>query len=293
MRWIVRAIVLIGIIAAAGLWLTRPQVLANDALDGLTADPERGKLAFAAMGCASCHTAPESDEDDLRLAGGASFATAFGTFYAPNISPDPEHGIGAWSEMEIANAVVKGTSPQGSHYYPAFPYTSYVRSDLQNVVDMTSYLRTLPADPTPSRQHEVGFPFNIRASLGGWKLLFYRTDWIVTGDLTPEQLRGRALVEALGHCGECHTPRNALGGSDTGNWLGGAANPTGDGRIPDLRPTKLDWSARDIASYLETGFTPDYDSAGGEMVDVIKNTSQLPASDRDAIAAYLKIIPDG
>lgn len=288
-RWLIRIVLVGAVIGVAGLWFTRPQQLPPNALAGLTADVENGAVVFTAAGCASCHKAPES-EDTHVLAGGLAFSTPFGVFYAPNISMDEEHGIGAWSDLDIASAIVKGTSPDSRHYYPAFPYSSYLRSDLQDIADLVAYLRTLPADPTPSRAHDVGFPFNIRASLGGWKLLFLRPEWVVTGDLTEQQVRGRTLVESIGHCGECHTPRNALGGLDYSRWLGGAANPSGEGRIPDIRPGTLGWSEVDIVYYLTTGFTPDFDSAGGEMVDVIANTSQLPISDVEAIAAYLQIV---
>jgi len=281
--------VTLALMGGLALWLTRPQVVEADALAGLTADVENGALVFAAAGCASCHTAPES-EDKAVLAGGRAFATDFGRFYAPNISTDPTHGIGGWTDAEIASAVVEGTSPDGSHYYPAFPYASYGRMELQDVVDLAAFLRTLPADDTPNTPHAVSFPFNIRASLGGWKFLFASPDWVVGRDLNAEQLRGRMLVEGMGHCGECHTPRNALGGLQRTDWLGGAPVQGGSGRVPSLRAADLQWSEADIVAYLKTGLTPEYDSAGGEMVDVIANTSQLPDSDLEAIAAYLQIV---
>lgn len=290
MRKLMKILVVLAVLVAAGIWITRPQSVDAATLAEIDADPARGKVAFAAMGCASCHAAPDSD-DRLTLAGGHAFTTDFGTFYASNISPDPTHGIGEWSDADIASAVKYGRSSQGQHLYPALPYTSYIKADLQDIADMIAYLRTLPADATPNRPHDVGFPFNIRLSLGGWKFLYLNDDWVVAGDLPPEQTRGRVLVEALGHCAECHTPRDALGGLQTDQWLAGAPSPDGEGRIPDLRPTTLGWSATDIAYYLETGLTPDFDSAGGEMADVIKNTSQLPPEDRDAIAAYLLALP--
>ena len=256
----------------------------------MTPDAENGALVFAAMGCASCHMAPDTD-DRAVLAGGKAFASDFGTFYAPNISTDPDYGIGAWSDREIATAVLHGTSPDGQHYYPAFPYGSYIHADRQDVVDLIAHLRTLNPADTPSLPHDVGFPFNIRASLGGWKLLFANDDWVMDGDLTPEIARGRYLVEGLGHCGECHTPRNALGGLQRNAWLAGAPISGGEGRTPDLRPENLQWSSENIVNYLKSGFTPEFDTAGGEMVDVIANTSQLPDSDLAAIAAYLLALP--
>jgi mono/diheme cytochrome c family protein len=186
---------------------------------------------------------------------------------------------------------MNGTSPEGSHYFPAFPYTTYARAELQDIADLQAFLLTLPPDATPSQVHEVGFPFSIRRALGGWKLMFFKRGWVLTGDLTPQVERGRYLVEALGHCGECHTPRNALGGLERARWLGGAPNPSGDGRIPNITSGRLTWSESDIAGYLKTGFTPEFDSAGGEMAEVVKNVSHLPDEDLAAIAAYLKAVP--
>lgn len=287
-----RTVIALAVLGVVGLWITRPVSLPNTFLAGTTPDAENGKRVFAAMGCASCHMAPES-EDRLILAGGKAFPSDFGTFYAPNISADPDFGIGAWSDLEIATAILKGTSPNNSHYYPAFPYASYEQIEASDIANLTAYLRTLPADQTASKEHDVGFPFNIRATLGGWKYLFTERGWVMTGELTPELERGRLLVEAMGHCGECHTPRNGLGGMQHDLWLAGAPIPESKGRTPDLRPQVLEWSEVDIVAYLKTGLTPDYDSAGGEMVDVIANTSQLPDVDLEAIAAYLLALPNG
>ena len=273
--------------ALAGWGLTAPVSLAPDAVlsDGDAAD---GAMVFAAAGCASCHTAPDAEADGPPvLTGGKRFVSDFGTFIAPNISPDPTHGIGAWSDYDLANAIQAGVSPQGAHYYPAFPYTNYAKANPQDIADLIAYLRTLPADATPSQAHEVGFPFNIRRAVGAWKLLYSNDNYVLEGDLNPHQARGRYLVEGLAHCAECHTPRTALGGLDTAKWMRGAPNPSGDGRIPSIHPDDLDWSAGDIAIYLDSGFTPDYDTVGGEMVDVVENMSKLTEADRDAIAAYL------
>lgn len=286
LRWIVGLAVLA---ALAGWGLSAPRPLPDDALAGLDGDVTRGKAVFDAGGCASCHSA-EGAEGAARLvlSGGRAFASPFGTFYAPNISSDPERGIGGWGAQDLANAMMRGVSPDGAHYYPAFPYTSYIRANLQDVVDLHAYLVTLPADATPSLAHDVGFPFNIRRSLGVWKWLYLRDDWIVAAELTGEEARGRYLAEALGHCGECHSPRGALGGLVKARWLAGAPNPSGRGTIPNITPGALDWSVADIAAYLETGFTPEYDSAGGHMAEVVANFAQLTDADRQAVAAYLK-----
>jgi mono/diheme cytochrome c family protein len=187
--------------------------------------------------------------------------------------------------------VLKGVSPGNTHYYPAFPYTSYTHMSIADAGDLFAYIKTLPASDTPSRAHDVGFPFNIRRTLGGWKWLFASDDYVLTGDLSEQLQRGRYLVEGLAHCGECHTPRNALGGLQRDQWLAGAPNPSGKGTIPNITPGKLEWSESDLVAYFTSGFTPEYDSAGGEMAKVVSNLAQLPQSDREAIAAYLKAIP--
>ncbi|MCK0148620.1 cytochrome c [Marivita sp. S6314] len=279
-------------VAAAGLIVTRAAPVDAARFDGLDADATRGEQVFIASGCASCHAAPDAEGDaKLILAGGERLESDFGTFVVPNISTHPDAGIGDWTLDHFASAVLAGVSPDGAHYYPSFPYASYAAMTDQDVVDLWGYMQTLPADATPSAEHEMGFPFNIRRSVGVWKQLYLDDSWVVTDVATPEIERGRYLVEVLGHCGECHTPRTALGGMDTSRWLAGAPNPSGKGRIPSLAPGDFDWAATDIAYYLETGFTPDFDSAGGHMAAVVTNFAQLPASDRAAVAAYIIALP--
>ena len=291
-RMLVAIAALIAVALAAWWWFTRPNPLDAAALAGIDADPAHGEAVFAAAGCASCHAAPDSEgADRLVLAGGERFPSPFGTFVAPNISPHPEAGIGGWSDLEIASAIQRGVSPRGAHYYPAFPYTAYGNATTEDVAGLVAYLRTLPETDTPSQPHEVGFPFNIRRNLGVWKRLFAREGWVLQEAGSAEVERGRYLVEALGHCGECHTPRGALGALRTDRWLAGAPNPAGTGSIPNITPGGLDWSEQDIAGYLASGFTPDFDTAGGLMAEVIENTSQLTDADRMAIAAYLKVVP--
>lgn len=292
MRRFLRLALILIVIGIGVFWvITRPATLPTGRLDGLKADAERGERVFHAAGCASCHSAPGAEgEAQLVLSGGQRFPSPFGTFVAPNISPDPTHGIGGWTALDLANAMIRGVSPKGQHYYPAFPYTSYARANMQDVADLHAFLTTLPPSATPNASHEVGFPFNIRRTLGGWKWLFANDSWIAQAE-TEEHQRGRYLVEALGHCGECHTPRNALGGIDRSQWLTGAPDPSGKGKVPNIRPSSLGWSAEDLAYYFETGFTPDYDSAGGHMAHVVENLSKLSADDRAAIAAYLVALP--
>lgn len=279
--------------AAAGfIYLTQPQPLPDEAMAGLTGDPAAGRIVFDAGGCAACHKAPDATEDTrLILSGGQRFPSPFGTFIAPNISSDPDFGIGGWRAQDLANAMLRGLSPRGQHYYPAFPYTSYARVALQDVADLHAYLQTLPAARAASPGHEVGFPFSIRRGIGLWKRRYLSEAPVVTATLTPEAERGSYLAEALAHCGECHTPRDRFGGPDLTRWLAGAPTPDGKGKTPDLRPGHLDWSETDIAGYLTTGFTPDYDVAGGLMVEVIDNIKRLPRADAEALAAYLKSLP--
>lgn len=281
-----KVIVFLVVMAGLGWFLTAPSQVDTDQYGALTGTASKGEAVFHASGCAACHTAPDAEFTTRPLlSGGRAFVSDFGTFYAPNISSDPVHGIGDWGLSDLANALVHGTSPNGAHYYPALPYTTYAKADPQDIADLHAFMKTLPADPTPNRAHDVGFPFNIRRSLGGWKLLFKSDDWVMTDASTAELERGRYLVEALAHCGECHTPRNALGGLDQTRWLQGAPSPSGKGKIPGL--VALQWSKPDLVEYFTSGFTPDFDSAGGEMAEVVLNLSQLPKSDREAIAAYL------
>lgn len=279
------------LLGGAAFWfLTAPDHLDANDFSELTGDATRGALVFAIGGCASCHIEKGAKgEERLKLGGGQAFETPFGTFVAPNISPDPT-GIAGWSDYEFANAVMRGISPSGQHYYPSFPFNSYVRMTIADAVDLKTYMDTLPAVQQENAGHDLPLPFQLRRGLGLWKLLFLNDNNIV--DTT--ELRGQYLVEGPGHCAECHSPRNILGGIDTNRWLAGAPNPEGKGRIPNITPHNdgmAEWSVEDLAYYFETGFTPEFDTAGSTMVEVIENLSQLPAEDRLAIARYLKSIP--
>lgn len=290
MARIFRYLGLLGLAGLAAFYvITMPRSVDEARFDGLTGDSGRGASVFHASGCASCHTAPKVEFSDTPiLTGGQSFPSDFGTFLAPNISPSAEHGIGTWSVLDFANAVQRGVSPDGKHYYPVFPYTAYAQMSEQDIVDLKAFIDTLPASDIPNQPHQVGFPFNIRRSLGGWKLLFAGKDWVLQDAATPELIRGRYLVEAQAHCAECHTPRNPLGGLDRSNWLAGSVLP-GEGKVPGITPKELDWAPEDVAYYLESGFTPEFDSAGGAMTHVVENMGQLTPEDRNAIAAYLQV----
>jgi len=297
-RLAVAALALAAVGAAVFRLLTVPEGLTAEQAVALGAgDAKRGERIFNAGGCTSCHARPKSEgAARLELAGGLPLVTAFGTFVAPNISSDATDGIGAWSVEDLAEAMLNGVSPEGRHYYPAFPYPSYARMRPADVADLYAYLKTLPAVAGKAPPHKLGFPFNIRRGLGLWKLLYLERAPVVAlpADATDEARRGQYLVEGPGHCGECHTPRDFAGGAKKDEWLAGAVAAEGKGIIPNITSGEGgigSWSAEDIAYYLETGFTPDFDSAGGAMADVQANIARLPADDRQAIAAYLKAVP--
>jgi len=282
-------------------WLTRGNPLQVDDLPAHRPDALAGERIFWAAGCASCHATPvdgarAKGDDKLILGGGTELDTPFGLFRTPNISPHNADGIGGWSMLDFVNAMQRGVSPKGRHYYPSFPYTSYARMNTSDVMDLKAFLDTLA--PVAGRQddHELGFPYSIRRGLGLWKRRYLTAEPVVASPDEDGPIEaGRELVEGAGHCGECHTPRDKLGGMDTHRWLTGAPNLEGEGRVPDISPSGkniADWSEADIAYYLESGFTPDFDTAGGTMVAVQENMAKLTPADRAAIAAYLKSLPE-
>ena len=300
MARLIRFAGMLAVLGALAFWLlTAPAVLAT--IKGSTLplasgapDPANGKAMFYAGGCASCH-ATENQPDKTLLGGGHALKSPFGTFYAPNISSHPRDGIGAWTPEQFLAAMREGVSPNGEHYFPAFPYTSYQRMLPKDVGDLFAYLKTLPPVEGRVRDHDVGFPFNIRRSLGGWKLLF-ADGQVFKPDMTKtaEWNRGAYLVNGPGHCAECHSSRNPIGGIVEDKRFAGGPDPSGKGYVPNITPhaTGLgSWSKKDIAYLLESGFTPENDSVGGSMTPVIANTSTLSAADRSAIAEYLATLP--
>jgi mono/diheme cytochrome c family protein len=293
LRRILPSFVLAGV-AGFGIywWLTATPAVSAVAALAHAPNLANGLTTFNAGGCSSCHAVP-SQPDRLRLGGGLAIPSPFGTFYAPNISPDPTDGIGRWTEAEFVYAVTRGISPAGFHYFPAFPYTSYAHAKVEDIRDLFAYLRTLTPVPGKVRDHDLPFPFNIRRNVGIWKLLFMDDKPFVPDATHSSQWnRGAYLVNSLGHCAECHSPRNLLGGIIAAQRFAGGPDPEGEGWVPNITPKGIDdWSEKDIAYFLETGATPDNDTAGGSMARVIKNTSQLSGEDRTAIADYLKSLP--
>lgn len=292
-------VVALAAVGFGAFWaLTMPARVDAAAIESLgEGDPTRGERIFWVAGCSSCHARPGAQGDaQLELAGGAELKTAFGTFVAPNVSQDPNDGIGRWTAVDLANAMLHGVSPKGQHLYPSFPYTSYARMDPADIVDLHAYLKTLPAVAGRAPDHKLGFPFSMRRGLGLWKLLYLSPDPVIAfpEGTDAKVLAGRYLVEGPGHCGECHTPRDFAGGLDRSKWLVGAVAAEGEGKVPNITGGEGgigDWSESDIAYFLESGFTPDFDSVGGTMTEVQRNMARLRPEDREAIAAYLKTIP--
>lgn len=301
-RKLISASLLCAVAGAGIFWfLTEPVHVDRTELAKLNpGDVKRGEQVFYAGGCASCHAAPGTSGDaKLVLSGGHELKTDFGTFIAPNISPSSA-GLKDWTLPEFADAMLEGVGRNGEHLYPSFPYTSYTRMNLQDVADLYAFIQTLPVSNEASKPHQLSFPFNVRRGLGLWKMLYLDDAPVVALANPDDQLkRGQYLVEAMGHCGECHTPRGTFGGLDKSQWLAGAVSAEVDGQgkrgiVPNITSGEggiSSWSAGDIAYGLESGFTPDFDSMGGAMTDVIANTSKLEPADREAIAAYLKAIP--
>ena len=287
---------LLGLLLGLGaLWfLSRPQPLPASALPEHKPDLANGEVLFHAAGCGSCHGQPDGERArGLLLSGGLVMTTPAGRFHVPNISPHETAGIGAWSALDFVNAMHRGLSPDGRHYYPAFPYTSYQQMTLTDLLDLKAYLDQLPPSAQVVPEHELGFPWQLHRGIGLWKRLFLGAEPALAELPSAEPqdllLRGRYLVEGPGHCGACHTPRTWLLAEDPARPLQGAPAADGKGRVPGISAEQLaDWSVDDLSYYFEAGVDPDFDVVGGSMVAVQENLARLPARDRQAIALYLK-----
>ena len=261
-----------------------------DRLGALTGDRDRGEYLVRAAGCVACHTDIENGGE--YLAGGPPIVTQFGTFYAPNITPDRHYGIGEWSLEDFYNSIITGVSPSGQHYFPVFPYTSYVGIVGQDIVDLKLYLDSVTPIAKPSTPHKLVWPFNYRELLGIWKLAFF--DPPRSGDASAggERLnRGAYLVMRLGHCGECHSQRNLLGGINKRKPLRGNSRGPDGFSVPAISGPASSiesWDVSDLSFYLQTGVKADGDVVGGAMSEVVyESTSYLTDDDLDAIANYL------
>ncbi len=300
MRRIIQGLLSIGALGAVGfLIMTAPAFQrlifgASPPAPPGAADLANGRTLFFAGGCASCHATP-GQTDRLRLGGGLALHSPFGTFHVPNLSPHPQDGLGGWNLDQFITAMHEGVAPDGSHYYPAFPYASYQRMSAKDLADLFGFLKTLEPVEGRARPHEIGFPFNIRRLVGGWKLL--NLDGKVFTSVAERSAnwnRGAYLVEGPGHCAECHSPRDFFGGIVSAKRFAGGPNPEGKGIVPNITPHRDGlggWSREDHARFLKTGETPGYDQAGGSMVSVIKNMAELSDADRAAMAEYLVTLP--
>lgn len=275
------------VLRACALALVLGTAVATASAEG---DSRHGQYLSKAAGCAGCHT--EVKKDAVAYAGGRALKTPFGTFYGPNITPHPQAGIGRWTEANFIRAMRMGERPDGAHYFPAFPYSSFTKITDGDLRDLWAFLRTLPPSSRANQSHNLRFPFSWRFLVGPWKWLFF-TPGAFAGNSQRAQAvnRGAYLVEALGHCGECHTPRNFLGGPKRDRVLAGGKGPDGKS-VPNLTPTRLKkWSDAELKDFLLTGLTPDNDAADETMGEVVRNTtSQLTPEDIAALIAYVRAL---
>ena len=260
-------------------------------LQASEAQLERGRQVFNAASCAVCHTDKENNGEPL--AGGYAMKSDFGTFYTPNITPDPETGIGNWSDEDFIRAMQQGISPEGDHYFPSFPYTAYTKMHRDDILALKAYLFSLKPVKKSNREHELAFYVKMAPSARIWKAAYFKEgEFVDAPEKSAEWNRGAYLVEAMGHCSECHTPRKALGVLDETMAFAGVQKMTGVGTVPNITPDKKTgigrWSVDDLVYYFETGTTLSGDSSGGKMASIIDNSlSLLPAGDRKAMAVYL------
>lgn|SRR5208283_657745 len=279
----INKVLFIGVISFL-LWSPKASALAEG-------DVKRGEYLGRVANCVGCHT--EDREGAVPYAGGRALKTPFGTFYGPNITPDRDAGIGRWSEADFIRAMRLGVRPDGAAYFPAFPYPSYTKINDNDLRDIWAYLRTLTADKRASQEHDLGFFFQWRFMVRIWKWLFFTPGSFVNDPRhSPIINRGAYLAQALGHCGECHTPRNFLGAPKSNRYLAGGKGPDGK-KVPNITPTRLKkWSDQEVTDYLTTGIMPDGDVANKTMEEVILNaTSRLTPADLSALISYLRSLP--
>jgi mono/diheme cytochrome c family protein len=289
------AIATVVAVAAAAFWgLTRPDPLPAAAIPAHEADLRNGETLYHAGSCLACHKAQAGAPGAGRglPAGGAPFPTPVGTFYPQNLTPDAETGIGRWSEVDFVNAMRLGISPRGTHYFPAFPYASYRSMTISDLLDLRAFLMSQPAVRSPAREPSVPILLLARRGVGLWKRIAFRQP-----TFSPEPghaaswTRGAYLVNAPGHCGECHTPKDVLKVADLSRHLAGGPHPGGEGKVPSLRgllARKKYKDADDLVLALQNGETLGYeDLSSGGMAAIQENLARLPESDVRAISEYL------
>jgi mono/diheme cytochrome c family protein len=286
------------VLAAFALFfvLSRPVPVAVELPPDHFADPGSGEILYWAGGCLGCHRPEDGGGDDALPSGGAAFATPVGTFYPQNLTPDSETGIGSWTAAEFVTAMTRGLSPDGRHFFPAFPYTSYRRMPVEDLLDLRAYLMGLEPVRSPARPPAVPLPWLARRGVGVWKRVGLERGLFEPDPARDETWnRGAYLVNGPGHCGECHTPRNALMVMDEDRHLEGGPHPRGEGHVPDLtdlvgRGRYTD--ASDLTLALMYGETFGYDKlSSGGMAEVQMNLARLPEAEVRAIAEYLISLP--
>lgn len=256
---------------------------------------ERGEYVLRASGCVACHT--DAEGGGQFLAGGRALETPFGTFYSPNITFDREHGIGAWQAKDFFRALSHGVAPDGASYYPVFPYTSYTRMRREDMFALWTYLGSVPASARKNTPHDLAWHMRFRIVNRIWKLLFFEP-----GVFRPDESRsetrnhGAYLVQAMAHCGECHTPRTRFGALDEDLAYAGARDGPEGESTPNITPDEKtgigEWDRSELADYLSEGMRPDGDFAGGLMAEVIDDgLKYLNREDLDAIAEFIMTLP--
>jgi mono/diheme cytochrome c family protein len=295
LKWVIAAGAFMAVLGGAAFWVaTEPRPLAELDLPRHASSPENGGILYLIGGCISCHKPPEEakNKDAGLPSGGRPLAAPIGTFYPPNITPDPTTGIGQWSRLDFVNAVHRGISPRGTHYIPAFPYSSYHRMPLADVLDLHAYVASLPPVAAPGRPPDIPLLSIVRRAVGLWKKLA-----LDDPPFAPDPSKSRSwnlgayLVNAPGHCGECHTPRTFFLIPDESRHLAGGPHPAGEGKVPSLRNLVRRGRYADVdelTSALRFGEMMGFDrlSRGG-MGDVQTNLSKLPENHVRAIAEYL------
>lgn len=283
------------LLGGAVLWfLSAPRPLGADAVPQHQANSANGALLYTIGGCINCHKPdPANASADSALpSGGAPLKTPIGIFYPPNLTPDPDTGLGKWTDLDFINALQRGISHSGAHDIPAFPYTSYAAMRTEDVLDIRSYLMTLTPVKTDNKPADIPFPFFLRRGIGLWKYLGLSTaKWQPDTAQTASWNRGSYLANGPGHCGECHTPRTLFMARDDTRAFAGGPHPEGDGKVPSLRGLVERGrykDAKDLVSAMQFGETFGYDKlSSGGMGAVQTNLSKLPEADVQAIAEYL------
>jgi mono/diheme cytochrome c family protein len=293
---VVSFLVVLAIAAAAALYLMLPGELPKQAhpasVDRTSQVIGRGEYLARAGDCVACHTTPGGRE----FAGGRAMPTPFGDMYVPNITPDEETGIGAWTPDEFYRMMHEGVSRDGTLLYPVMPFASYTKVTREDSDAIYAYLMSVPPVKQKSRPHELRFPFNNRELLVGWRTLYFRPGRYMTDAAqTPQWNRGAYLVQGLGHCAMCHTQVNALGGSSEAKAFEGGMIPNQNWYAPSLTSNREaglgNWSIEDIKDLLQTGVS-HRSTVYGPMAEVTYNSLQyLSDEDVEAMAVYLKSLP--